>query len=123
MNEPEGQMNLLGVLPSGQKLYYAPPNQFSDPGYKVWDEKAQRHLAAVVEVVDTSGDHHAKFEVFKGVGEAADVDAEWYWHLRAANGEVVAQSEGYGTLQHAEEAVAAVKRAVLHVLAVAGPAG
>jgi uncharacterized protein YegP (UPF0339 family) len=28
-------------------------------------------------------------EVFKGT------DGQWYWHLRAGNGEIVTQSEGY----------------------------
>jgi uncharacterized protein YegP (UPF0339 family) len=30
-----------------------------------------------------------KYEVFEGHG------GEWFWHLKAANGEVIASSEGY----------------------------
>lgn len=32
----------------------------------------------------------AKFEVFKAI------DAKWYWHLRGSNGEIMANSQGYG---------------------------
>ena len=34
---------------------------------------------------------NAKFEVFKGL------DSKWYFHLRAGNGEIVLQSQGYTT--------------------------
>lgn len=52
------------------------------------------------------------FDVFKGK------DDQWYWHLQAVNGEVVAQSEGYTTEQAANDGVAACKRTVLAVLGI-----
>lgn len=37
-------------------------------------------------------------------------DDKWYWHLRATNGEVVSQSEGYETREGAEKGInAAIK--------------
>lgn len=38
-----------------------------------------------------------KIEVFKGK------NAKWYWHLRAANGEIVCNSEAYETKQKASQ--------------------
>lgn len=35
--------------------------------------------------------------------------AAWYWHLRAANHEIVAQSEGYNSKQGALHAIGLVK--------------
>ena len=37
----------------------------------------------------------------------------WYWHLKAANGEIIAQSEGYETEQGARKGIAAVRRLAL----------
>jgi uncharacterized protein YegP (UPF0339 family) len=48
----------------------------------------------------------AKFQVFP------DVDGEHRWRLRAANGEIVAQSEGYTSQEGAERGVDAVAQAV-----------
>lgn len=48
----------------------------------------------------------ARFEVFEGVDNAAG-PAQWYWHLRGANGEIVCSSEGYATKA---SAVRATKR-------------
>jgi len=46
------------------------------------------------------------FDVFKGS------DDQYYWHLRAENGEIVAQGEGYSNRQAAERGIDAVKDAV-----------
>lgn len=50
------------------------------------------------------------FEVFKGK------DDQYYWRLKAANGEIVAQSEGYNTEDDARWGTEAVRNAVLGVL-------
>jgi uncharacterized protein YegP (UPF0339 family) len=52
------------------------------------------------------------FDVFEGK------DDQWYWHLQATNGEIVAQSEGYASEQAANDGVAACKRNVLAVLGI-----
>jgi uncharacterized protein YegP (UPF0339 family) len=33
-----------------------------------------------------------KFVVYRSL-----INRQWYWHLKAANGEIIAQSEGYTT--------------------------
>ena len=38
-------------------------------------------------------------------------DGQWYFHLQAANGEVVSQSEGYDSRDGAIEGIEAAKRA------------
>ena len=43
-----------------------------------------------------------KFEIFKGK------DRQWYFHLRARNQKVIAQSEGYKTKRGAQRGIAAV---------------
>lgn len=48
---------------------------------------------------------HAKYEVFQGE------DDLWYWHLKAANGEIEAASEGYSTKEHADEGVTSAQEA------------
>jgi len=45
----------------------------------------------------------AKFEIFKGK------DGKYYFHLKSANGEIIAQSQGYSSKAHAEAGVAAVQ--------------
>lgn len=47
-----------------------------------------------------------KIEVFKSLDG-------WRWRLRATNGEIVAQSEGYPTKENALRGASALKRAVL----------
>lgn len=37
---------------------------------------------------------------------------QWYWHLRAANGEIIAQGEAYATERGVLRGIAAVQRAV-----------
>jgi amphi-Trp domain-containing protein len=44
-----------------------------------------------------------KFEIFKGA------DKQWYFHLKAANGEIILASEGYKRKQGAENGISAVK--------------
>lgn len=44
-----------------------------------------------------------KFELFKGI------NGNYYFRLKAANGEKIAQSEGYATKQGALNGIAAVK--------------
>lgn len=45
----------------------------------------------------------AKFELFKGA------DNQWYFHLKAANGEIILSSEGYKKKQGAENGIRSVK--------------
>lgn len=47
-----------------------------------------------------------KFEIFKGS------DNQWYFHLRAANGEIVLQSEGYVRKAGAQNGIKVIKRSV-----------
>jgi len=44
-------------------------------------------------------------------------DGQWYFHLQAANGEIVTQSEGYETEGGAEEGINAAKRAAAEAAA------
>lgn len=50
-------------------------------------------------------------EPFKGK------DGQWYFHLQAANGKVVMQSEGYVTQEGASEGIAAARRAAAEAVA------
>ncbi len=45
-----------------------------------------------------------RFEIFRGV------DGYFYFRLKAANNEIIAQSEGYVAKQGARNGIAAVKR-------------
>lgn len=45
-----------------------------------------------------------KFEIFKGK------DGQYYFHLKADNGQIVAASEGYTTKQGAQIGIAAIRR-------------
>ncbi len=44
-----------------------------------------------------------KFEIFKGK------DGKYYFRLKAGNGEIIAQSEGYSSKQGAQDGIASVK--------------
>jgi len=44
-----------------------------------------------------------KFEIFKGT------NGNYYFRLKAANGQIIAASEGYTTKQSAQDGIAAVK--------------
>jgi uncharacterized protein YegP (UPF0339 family) len=46
----------------------------------------------------------AKFVIFRGT------DFKYYWHLKAPNGEIICQSEGYNSKQGAVNGVDACKR-------------
>lgn len=46
----------------------------------------------------------AKFEIFKGI------NGQYYFRFKAANGEKVAQSEGYVSKQGALNGIAVIKR-------------
>jgi len=46
-----------------------------------------------------------KFEVFEG-----DEDGDWYFRLRAVNGKIIAQSEGYSRKRNALKGIAAIKK-------------
>ena len=48
-----------------------------------------------------------RYEVWRGA------DAQWYWHLRAPNAQVVAQGEGYKRKGGALGGVAAHKRSAV----------
>ena len=43
-------------------------------------------------------------------------DDQWYWHLAAANGEVVAQSEGYTTRDSCLQGIQAARGAAEHAI-------
>jgi uncharacterized protein len=45
-----------------------------------------------------------KFELFKGT------NGQYYFHLKAENGEIIAASQGYASKQGAETGIAAVRR-------------
>lgn len=45
-----------------------------------------------------------KFEIFKGT------NGKYYFRLKAGNGEVIAQSEGYSSKQAAQDGIASVKK-------------
>jgi hypothetical protein len=45
-----------------------------------------------------------KFEIFKGTND------KYYFRLKASNGEIIAQSEGYSSKQGAQDGVASVKK-------------
>jgi uncharacterized protein YegP (UPF0339 family) len=58
----------------------------------------------VLSVHSIKGDEMAgKFELFK------DKSGEIRWHLKAANGEIVASSQGYKTRAAAEKGIESVK--------------
>jgi uncharacterized protein len=46
----------------------------------------------------------AKFEIFKGT------NGKYYFRLKASNGEIIAQSEGYSSKQGAQDGIASVKK-------------
>lgn len=46
----------------------------------------------------------SKFEIFKAT------NGQYYFRLKAENGEIIANSEGYTTKQGAQNGIAAVKR-------------
>ena len=43
------------------------------------------------------------FEIFRGI------DEQFYFHLKAANGEIIASSQGYTSKQSAESGIAAIR--------------
>lgn len=45
-----------------------------------------------------------KFEIFKGT------NGKYYFRLKAGNGEIIAQSEGYSSKQAAQDGIASVKK-------------
>jgi len=47
-----------------------------------------------------------KFEIYQGQ------DMHWYWRLRAANGEIIAQGEGYKTKYGATDCVDLIQRTI-----------
>lgn len=46
----------------------------------------------------------AKFVIFRGK------NGQFYWHLKAPNGEIICQSEGYASKQGAQTGIAACKK-------------
>ena len=46
----------------------------------------------------------AKFVIFRGR------DGQFYWHLKAPNGEIICQSEGYASKQGAQNGIVACKK-------------
>lgn len=57
-----------------------------------------------------------KFEVFQ-----SPRNNQWYWHLKSANGKVIAHGEGHTRKQDAERAIKTVGDTVLTVLSDAIP--
>jgi uncharacterized protein YegP (UPF0339 family) len=57
-------------------------------------------MAATINEKSTQG----KFEIFVGA------DKQYYFHLKAENGEIIAASQGYNTKQSAEVGISAIKR-------------
>jgi uncharacterized protein YegP (UPF0339 family) len=57
-------------------------------------------------------DGSAQYEVFP------DKAGEWRWRLRAGNGEIVAQSEGYSSKEHARDGVSTVATLIADTSAV-----
>lgn len=49
-----------------------------------------------------------KFQVFKGN------DGQWYFRLRARNGEIICSSEGYTTKQNCLKGIDAIKAVATH---------
>jgi uncharacterized protein YegP (UPF0339 family) len=45
-----------------------------------------------------------KFQIFKGK------DGQYYFHLRAANGEIICNGEGYTSLQNCRNGISAIKK-------------
>lgn len=45
-----------------------------------------------------------KFEIFKST------NGKYYFRLKASNGEIIAQSEGYSSKQGAQDGIASVKK-------------
>lgn len=74
---------------------------------------AQKGIAAVKRALATPTSAEAprgevKFETLKGA------DGKTYFHLRAGNGEIVIQSQGYSSKSAADKGIAAVKKAAVH---------
>ena len=56
----------------------------------------------------------SKFELFE------DKKKEWRWNLKAANGEIIATSEGYSSKAAAKKGIQSVKRNALIARVVGG---
>jgi uncharacterized protein YegP (UPF0339 family) len=74
---------------------------------------AQKAIAAVKRALTKPTSAEAprgevKFETLKGA------DGKTYFHLRAGNGEIVIQSQGYSSKSAAEKGISAVKNAAVH---------
>ena len=74
----------------------------------VTQSNAQRAVDAVIKVVGTTTSTEpardgARFEVFKGI------DGHYYFDLRAGNGEIVLQSQGYTSKSAANDGVTSVR--------------
>lgn len=109
MGTTEGAMDLVCELPDGRPLYHAPEGAFESPGFYTLDADGKQVKCELVVAGDdadtpTPPQHGAVFEVFPS-------EDGYRWRLKAANGEVIAQSEGYGTKEHAAEGAEAVWRA------------
>lgn len=53
----------------------------------------------------------AKFELFK-----SNKNGQFYFHLKASNGEIIASSEGYTTKQNAQKGIEAIKNVAADAL-------
>lgn len=105
MSDVQAQMEKVCDLPDGRPLYHA-DESFEAPGFYTLDEDGKQVKAELVltPLPAAPEQHESVFEVFP----SSDGHR---WRLKAANGEVIAQSQGYGTKEHAVEGAEAVWRA------------
>jgi hypothetical protein len=57
-------MQTIGALPDGRTLYWANPDTFDQPGFKVWDEQAKDHIP--IELVEGRAPGGLKTEIDLG---------------------------------------------------------
>jgi uncharacterized protein YegP (UPF0339 family) len=111
MNPVESPMEKIGDLPGGATLYYA-DEHFDSPGFYVGEDDTGSQYRAVLVPINPEGNagQRSHFEVFPGE------DDQHYYHLIAANGEVLFVSEGYTRREDAERglvtALSAMREAI-----------
>ena len=88
-------------------------NQWHLDSIEIVDSKTRKHAFFNFDAILQSGEsvlsgqnnrtRYGKFEIFKGK------DKQFYFHLKAANGEIIAASEGYPSLSSARKGIASIK--------------
>ena len=109
MGNVEGAMDLVCELPDGRPLYHAPEGSFESPGFYTLNAEGKQVKCELV--LAGEGDSDTPKEQHESVFEVFPSEDGYRWRLKAGNGEVIAQSEGYGTKEHAVEGAEAVWRA------------